>query len=288
VPQIRLARQLNAEAATAIDPLREKLEAVGQFIVRNCRMHASFSGSTHLRAPTEAWISELASVAAVAETVERAAWPVPANRSGRAEGLAFMADVAYCARCFPAPHASDPDSASVQVLAQLLSFDYLWDEIRAKGGAYGGFCAYGAGSQVFELLSYRDPHIERTLDVFDRTREYLLNIKWSQKEIERAVIGSAKTDDIPVRPGWATAAALWRHLGRLTEQLRQERRQQLLAVTPEQIRSVALSLFEENYQHGNSCVLASRQQLTAASQRLAEPLVIEDVLADFTPAGDAS
>ena len=192
-----------------------------------------------------------------------------------------MSDVAYCTRAFAAPHAAAPESASIQVLAQLLSFDFLWEEIRAKGGAYGGFCSYGAGNQTFELLSYRDPHIERTLAVFDRTLDYLRGMKWSRRDIERAVIGCAKDDETPIRPGWATAAALWRKLGRLSDEVRQQRRQQLLAATPAGVRQAALRLFEDGYAEGNICVLASRQKLAAANRRLAQPLVIEDIL---TPA----
>ncbi len=278
VPQIRLSCRLGANPDAEIGALKQKIHEIRRFILRRPALKMAFTGTPEQIDITRDWTHSMIGDFPISPAFansddglrETAAEPLR-------EGLAFMADVAFCATCFPAPAADDPAAPALQILSHLLSFEYLWEEVRAKGGAYGGFSSYNASSQVFELLSYRDPHIERTLQVYDRTRDHLAGKLWTQQDIEQAIIACAKHDQTPIRPGWATAAALWRYLGNLSEPLRNQRRQALLQQTPATVKQAALGLFDQAYPRANKCVLSSRQKLQTANPNLPEPLAIEDL-----------
>ncbi len=81
-------------------------------------------------------------------------------------GIAIPAQVSYVAKVLAAPPYRDPLSASLFVLAKQLSNGYLYRHIRVQGGAYGGSCRYEPLSGLFAFLSYRDPHLTETLDVY--------------------------------------------------------------------------------------------------------------------------
>ncbi|MCF7854322.1 MAG: insulinase family protein, partial [Candidatus Pacebacteria bacterium] len=135
LPQVRLIVKLADHNEYMMDHLRDKLERIRKCLLNRRRIKVSFTGDLPLEHKTKEWVQQLAHDMADEAIPEG----VPAIDSGGAsplnEGLALMADVAYCARCFPAPHASQPDAPCVHLLSHLLSFDYLWEEVRIKGGA---------------------------------------------------------------------------------------------------------------------------------------------------------
>ena len=284
-PQVRLSHTLAEACQTDPDSVRAKLEAVRGFLLNGTRTAVSFTGSDAVRPQLEQWLTRLPRPAGPAAATPN---PGPGRDSAPGEpvnkGLVLASDVAFCARCLPAPHGSHPDAPLLAVFSRLLAYDYLWEEIRAKGGAYGGFSVYDSGTEILELLSYRDPAVERTLHVYDRVRDYAARAAWSGREIERAIIGCAKADEKPIRPGFATATALWRHLSRLDEELRQARRAALLQAAPATVRAAALRLLDAGLEPGNVCVLAGRASLEEANRNLESPLELEDVLPVAAPA----
>ena len=83
-------------------------------------------------------------------------------------GWHYNLPVAYVARVFRTVPYTHPDAAAMLVLAKLLRAEFLHREIREKGGAYGGMAGCNADGGLFSMLSYRDPHLERTLDVYQQ------------------------------------------------------------------------------------------------------------------------
>ncbi|OGV61510.1 MAG: hypothetical protein A3K19_07165 [Lentisphaerae bacterium RIFOXYB12_FULL_65_16] len=278
IPQLRLADRLAREVRGDVGPFCTKLEAVHKSLVRGSRMAACFTGSDALREPTTQWMDSLIRELGLGSGRPATSSPiaVPPGRA-LAEGLVAAADVGYCALCMPAPHASHPDAPLLSVFCQLLTFDYLWQEVRVKEGAYGGFASYDALAQVFEFLSYRDPAIRGTLNVYANVIDYARTGKWTEDDVERAVMACAKADEKPIRPGAATATALWRQLGHVTEELRRQRRADLLRARPETVRAAAVRLLEEGLPQGNTCVLGNQAKLEEANRGAVRPLALENV-----------
>ena len=155
----------------------------------------------------------------------------------------------------------------------------MWEEVRIKGGAYGGGCGYAGTESAWQFYSYRDPWVKRTLDTFRRLIDYVRGANWSQEEIDRAIIGTAKTAERPIRPEAATGAALWRHISGDTPERRHRRYKGIVEATPGALKRALLALLEKNFDRGGICVLSGREKLESANQEMAEaPLAIEDVM----------
>jgi Zn-dependent M16 (insulinase) family peptidase len=178
-----------------------------------------------------------------------------------------------------APKLTDPRSAALVIGTHMVRFDYFLPEIRLKGNAYGGGLSYNPLSGTLFMTSFRDPHVIRTLDVFARTPAFVRSTAWSQADIDRAIIGTAKGDEKPLRPSEATGEALARHLQGVTPELREAFYQARLAVTPAAAREALLEVLESGLKSSPICVLSSREKLEEANRSLgAGALAITDVV----------
>ncbi|MDD9975142.1 MAG: hypothetical protein OXU27_14105, partial [Candidatus Poribacteria bacterium] len=194
------------------------------------------------------------------------------------EGLAGPIQIAHCAHVMPAPHYSHPDSTLLTIGAHLIRLDYILSEIRFKGNAYGARFSYSPYEAVLCQSSFRDPHVARTINVFEQTVDYVKQVEWTQTDIDRAIIATAKDGERPIRPSFAARAALSQHLVGQTREMREERYAQLRRATPTEVKRALLQLLEENGDKAAVCAVSSREKLEAANNELAQPLVIEDIL----------
>lgn len=191
-------------------------------------------------------------------------------------GLAAPADVAFVARAMPGPCLADADAPALLLLGVQLSFGYLWNEVRVKGGAYGVRAGLDGARGVFNFTSFRDPNIGRTLDVFTGAGEFIeKEMDLSPAGLEQAIIGAFKTLDQPMRPPSAAAAVLARRLGGETDAFRRDFRARLLSLDAERVRGAAARLFA-GMAAAPVCVLSSREKITAENKRAGGvPLVVE-------------
>ena len=90
-------------------------------------------------------------------------------------------------------------TGALQILKLILSYDYLWTNIRVKGGAYGCMSAFKRTGKAY-LVSYRDPNLDKTLAVFDGTPEYLRNFSADEHEMTKYIIGTISGLDTPLTP----------------------------------------------------------------------------------------
>jgi Zn-dependent M16 (insulinase) family peptidase len=196
------------------------------------------------------------------------------------EGLAGPMQIAHCVQSMPAPHLAHPDTPLFQLGIYLAGFDYLLPEIRFKGNAYGGGARYDDTHNTLNLYSYFDPRITETLAVFDGLGDHLKSRHWSQTDIDRAIIGSAKEAEAPIRPGRATGLALMRHVRGDSDELRAARYAAALRATPESVKETTLRVLDANASRTAVCVVSSREKLEEANRQLGEKqLAVSDILA---------
>jgi len=151
-------------------------------------------------------------------------------------------------------------------------------EIRLKGNAYGASLSYDALSGVLLLGSFRDPQIVRTLQVLAGTRDHVAQADWSQTDIDRAIIGVAKQDERPLRPGEATGEALNRFTTGQTAELRDRLHAARREATPGKVKRALLETLNAGMGRSVICVAAGREKLEEANRALGDQaLTITDV-----------
>jgi hypothetical protein len=275
IPQIHLFEKITDGPA---DPLIERIDAIRAFLLSRSRVTASFTGAggvyNRLRGTLGEWLVAMEGKSAVESPMTMERWTKPPR-----EGLAAPMNVAYCTMVMPAPHISEFSAPTLMVAARLLSLGYVLEEVRFKGTAYGGGCGYSGPGQLWVFHSYRDPWINRTLDVYTGALDYVRKADWTQADVDRAIIGVAKEGERPIRPSQATGTALWRHLIGDTPQRREARHSAMLAATLPDVRRVLEEQFESKMSQAAVCVVSSREKLEEANrQRPGEALEIQNIL----------
>jgi presequence protease len=147
--------------------------------------------------------------------------------------------VNFCAQAYAAVPVSDADSAALSVLASVFGNHYLHNEIREKGGAYGGGANFDANSGVFRLYSYRDPELERTYEVFDKAVAWARQGQSGSTAVEEAILGIVSALDAPGSPAGEARQSFHLALHGRNAGWRQAQRRQILMITADDVQRVA-------------------------------------------------
>ena len=128
-------------------------------------------------------------------------------------------------------------TGSSYVANKLLSTSWLWDRVRVSGGAYGGFSDFDTHSGMFAFLSYRDPNLVSTLDVYDGAADFLRTLDIDRDALTKAIIGTVGDIDGYQLPDAKGYTALMRHVLGVTREDRQARRDEVLGTTLADVRA---------------------------------------------------
>ncbi|MFT5125348.1 MAG: Zn-dependent M16 (insulinase) family peptidase [Kiritimatiellia bacterium] len=156
-------------------------------------------------------------------------WAPPTSH--HLEGLEIPAKVQYVGRSIELFKLGYIYDASAMVINRHLRNNWLWDRVRVVGGAYGCFCTIGQKTGVMSFVSYRDPNIESTLDVYANAGQYLLDEPISEEELEREIIGMMGDLDPCQLPDAKGYGSLLRHLNGLSDELRQRMRDEVMSTS---------------------------------------------------------
>lgn len=217
-----------------VDGLRTKLaELAGRIFVANGCM-ASFTGSDEDFDAYWAAAGDLGLGAGDGAGRDALAVPAPCDRH---EAFVIPSDICFAARaCDPRRLGIDVTGAWA-VAANALSYDYLWNEIRVKGGAYGcGFRA--AGERQTAFYTYRDPAIDPSIERVARAGEWLGSFEPDEAAFEGFIVSCVSGMDAPVKPYALTKRRNTTYLAGLDPHAREKRRAQMLAATPGELRSL--------------------------------------------------
>ena len=168
---------------------------------------------------------------------------------------------------------------SSYVINKLLGTTWLWDRVRVSGGAYGGFSDFDSHSGMFTYLSYRDPNLLKTLDNYDGTVEFLRNLEIGKEELSKSIIGTIGDIDSYQLPDAKGYTALMRHLLKVSDEERQERREQILGTTQKDFKDFADALEAVRGKDATSVAVASAEAAkTAVEQRPELNFVVKNVM----------
>ncbi len=153
---------------------------------------------------------------------------------------------------------------SVLVITSYLRTAWLWERVRAQGGAYGAFDSFDRHSGVITFLSYRDPNLLRTLEVYNASGRYLQNLDLPRSELSKAIIGTIGDMDAYMLPDAKGYTSMVRYLTGTTEEERQRLRDQVLDTQPEDFHQFG-QLLEQIGSHDRRVVLGSAEAVEAAN-----------------------
>lgn len=217
-----------------VDGLRTKLTKLAEriFVVDGCL--ASFTGSDEDFDAYWDAAGDLGLGAGDGAASGTLVVPTPCDRH---EAFVIPSDICFAARaCDPRRLGIDVTGAWA-VAANALSYDYLWNEIRVKGGAYGcGFRA--AGERQTAFYTYRDPAIDPSIERVARAGEWLGSFEPDEAAFEGFIVSCVSGMDAPVKPYALTKRRNTTYLAGLDPHAREERRAQMLAATPGELRSL--------------------------------------------------
>jgi len=165
--------------------------------------------------------------------------------------------VNYSGLCLTGVPYTHSDGASIQVLASMLTHKHLHREIREKGGAYGGGASYNATSGIFGFYSYRDPNVERTLNVFKNSGDWVLQNDWSDRDLEDAKLSIFQSIDAPVS---ISQEGMIHFVDGITDEMRQRRRENLLDVSLSDMKEAAAKYVVQPVSQGKLSVAVLGEQ----------------------------
>lgn len=129
-------------------------------------------------------------------------------------------------------------TGALKVLRVMMGYDYLWNNVRVKGGAYGCMSSFMRNGDCF-FVSYRDPNLQKTIDVYENTGEYLRNFVADERTLTQYIIGTISEVDAPLSPAAYGAYCLNAYLSDVTEEMIQKDREEILNVTEKDIQKLA-------------------------------------------------
>ncbi|HAM14358.1 MAG TPA: peptidase M16, partial [Eggerthellaceae bacterium] len=189
----------------------------------------------------------------------------------RNEAFIVPSDVCYAALGWDRRRMGVSYTGAWAVAARALSLDYLWNEVRVKGGAYGvGFQVRPAGNMNF--YSYRDPHLDVTLERFRKASSWLAEFDPSPADMDGFIVASVAAFDAPVKPRALMKRQAAEFFCGRTMQDRRRMRAQMVSADVEALRAFA-SVVESSNAHDARCVFGNRDILQSAKAAF-EPIVL--------------
>ncbi len=176
------------------------------------------------------------------------------------EGFKTAMQVQYVARAGNFLKAGLEYTGALKVLKTILSYDYLWNNIRVKGGAYGCMCGFSGVDGDAYFTSYRDPNLKETNAIYERAADYVKNFNADERDITKYIIGTFSTLDTPLTPQNKGKRSLSMYLAGISEEELQKERDQVRNVTIEDIRNChkhITALLEA----GNICVIGNESKI---------------------------
>lgn len=180
------------------------------------------------------------------------------------EGFKAAMQVQYVARAGNYFKSGFSYTGALKVLKVILSYDYLWNNVRVKGGAYGCMCGFSGVDGDAYFTSYRDPNLKETNEVYKKLPEFVKNYMADERDMTKNIIGAISTLDTPLTPQTKGSRSLSFYLAGVTYEDLKRERQEIIHVTLEDIRALS-ELLQSILDAGHICVIGNESKVEANS-----------------------
>ena len=186
----------------------------------------------------------------------------------RNEGFKTASQVQYVARVGNFIEHDLEYHGALQVLRTILSYDYLWQNLRVKGGAYGCMSSFTKTGKSY-FVSYRDPNLEKTNEVYEGIVDYLRNFTVDERDMVKYIIGTFSSVDRPLTPAANGERSMNLYMNRVTAQMLKKERLEILHATQEDIRKMA-RIVEAVLSDDLLCVIGNEKKVEEAKEMFGE------------------
>ncbi len=175
------------------------------------------------------------------------------------EGFKTPGGVQYVARAGKYYDDYSEYTGAAAVFRTIMNYEYMWFNIRVQGGAYGCMSSANPGGECI-LVTYRDPHLKRSNDVFEGIPGYLENFDVDEREMTKFVIGTMSGVDSPLTPSAKGSRDMAMYFSETTYEDIYKTRQQIIDCSKEDIRRLA-PMIRKALDSGNICVIGNEGKI---------------------------
>ncbi len=186
----------------------------------------------------------------------------------RNEGFKTSSKVQYVARVGNFIDGGADYSGTLQILKVILSYGYLWQNIRVKGGAYGCMCNFNRIGEGY-LISYRDPNLEKTMEVYEGVADYLKSFTVNERDMNKYIIGTISNLDRPMTPAAKGDRSMNLYMNHVSEEMIRKERMEVLNAGQEDIRKLS-AVIEAMLSADQLCVIGSEEKIEAQKEMFGE------------------
>lgn len=262
IDQYRFTCDLEGHFEERKEELPEMLSTLCKMIFRPENLMIDFTGAEEeierLAAPVKALKEKLYTC----EVKREAYAPAPTRKQ---EGFTTSGQVDYVCRAGNFRKKGLDYNGALTVLRVMMGYEYLWVNVRVKGGAYGCMCAFDFNGDSY-FCSYRDPNLGQTIDVFEKAADFIAGYEADERTMTQYIIGAVSELDIPLTAAGKGRRSKDQYFSGLTYEMVQRARDQVLDATPEDIR--ALSNYIRAFLDDDLlCVVGNEQQIKSEKEK---------------------
>ncbi len=235
IPFYQLLEDLEKHFDVRKEEVTKNLQRVIRYIFRPENLLVDYTAEQEGLREIEPLIVQLKS-SLYQETVEAAGYdPEPVRKN---EGFMTSAQIQYVCRAGNFEKKGLPYHGALKVLRVMLGYDYLWTQVRVKGGAYGCMCSFGRSGDSY-FVSYRDPNLQNTIAVYENAADYIAGFEADERTMTQYIIGAVSEMDMPMTPAMKGTYSLTGYMTHYPYEKIQKNRDELLAADADTIRGLA-------------------------------------------------
>lgn len=256
IPQYRLLEELEKNFDEKKQQLTADLKELIRYIFRPENLLVDYTaapeGLKGLSEEIEKFVPDL-----ITSELREEGFTLKAEKKN--EGFMTAGQVQYVCRAGNFSDKDLPYTGALKVLKVMMGYDYLWNQVRVKGGAYGCMCGFYKNGDGY-FVSYRDPNLQKTIEVYENAAQYIKNAKLDERMVTQFIIGAISELDTPMTPATKGLYSMGGYLTGLSMERVQKEREELLATTRETL--CGLYKYVQAFMDGeNLCVIGNGEKI---------------------------
>ena len=235
------------------DEICTELAALAKTVFKKDRLTLSVTGEYD-----EAWLKEMIGILSCAPMGDAVTYE---PRKVSREGFIIPAEIGFAAKSSNLINLGSKCSGAAKVASQLMTYDYLWNDIRVKGGAYGTHMTARANGDV-SLTSYRDPSPSRSLVSFDKAGEVLRDFSENGGDVEKYIISTVAAIEPVLTPRAEGERAAELYFAGIGSDYLQKERNEILGTTNAQLYAFG-KILDDICKASGICIVGGKNVIDA-------------------------